>query len=94
MLSSFRKLPSMTASVIELPRILARVPSQQLARATGRSPRTISNWLNGATTPSAPDLIAVMASFDDITNEVLALAGKRALTPDQIDKLRKVLNDL
>lgn len=95
MLSRLRKNLSTMSDVAEdIPRILLRVPIDGLAAATGRCRRTVTNWLNGSTAPSAADLIMAMSHYDDVTNEILKLAGKRSLTDDQINKLRRVLEDL
>jgi plasmid maintenance system antidote protein VapI len=93
-LSPIRKKLSTVSDVAEeLPRALMRVPLDDLAAATGRCRRTVSNWFDGKTNISGPDLIAAMSQFDDVTNEVLRLAGKRALTAAQIERLKKVLED-
>jgi hypothetical protein len=87
----FRKV---SAVAIDVSQILTRVPVDALASATGRCRRTVLNWQNKVTEPSASDLVSAMSEFDDVFNEVVRRLGKQTMTPDQIDRLRDVLNNL
>jgi hypothetical protein len=74
----------MTAIAMELPRILARVPVEALAAATGRCKRSALRWISGESQPSAADLIAAIQNFDEIAIEIDQLAGRKRATDSQV----------
>lgn len=95
MLTRLRKGFSMTALAVELPRILTRIPLDAMATVTGRCERTCRNWIDGITTPNAPDLITLMTHFDEVADDVLRLSARQqgGLTEVQKRKLREIIGD-
>lgn len=95
MLTRLRKELSMTALALELPRVLTRIPLDAMATVTGRCKRTCSNWIDGVTSPSAPDLIALMTHFDEVTDDVLRLSQRQqgGLTHEQKRKLLEAIGE-
>ena len=86
-----RKLPRMTALAAELPRIFSRVPAEQLARACGKTLRSVNRWIEGHTQPSASDLMVAIQNFDVIASEVDALTGRRKVTEQQREQILRAL---
>lgn len=72
---------------------LCRIPNARISipAAIGVSPRTVENWLSGATQPTATNLVALMREFDHVTDDVLRMAGKRTMTDAQIEAAKKAL---
>lgn len=93
MLTRPRKGFSMSALALELPRLLTRIPLDAMATATGRCKRTCRNWIDGITTPNAPDLILLMKEFDQVTDDVLRLSARQrgGLTEVEKRKLREII---
>lgn len=92
-----RKFLNETMSVaVALSQAFLRIPDAQRAIPTrlGVTPQTSTNYLEGRTMPSAENLIRAMAEFDEVFNEVMRLAGKRVLSANQIEGLKRALNDL
>lgn len=54
-----------------------RFAQEMLARASGKTPRAARNWLDGRCTPDAEALIELMASSENLRNEVLMLVAER-----------------
>lgn len=95
MLTRLRKGFSMSALALELPRVLTRIPLDVMATVTGRCKRTCRNWIDGITTPSAPDLILLMKELDDVTDQVLILADRQrgGLTEVQKRQIRELIGE-
>lgn len=96
MLTRLRKELSMTALAVEFPRVLTRIPLDAMATVTGRCKRTCRNWIDGITTPSAPDLILLMKNFEEVTDDVLRLSDRQpqGLTHEQRRKVQEALEAL
>lgn len=95
MLTRPRKEFSMSALALELPRDLTRIPLDAMATVTGRCKRTCRNWIDGITTPNAPDLILLMKEFDQVTDDVLRLSSRQqgGLTEVQKRKLLEAIGE-
>lgn len=48
-----------------------------LARAAGTTPRTAENWLAGSHAPNGEKLISLMASCDELAEEINRLVAER-----------------
>lgn len=84
----------MTAYAAEMPRIFARVPAERLARACGKTLRSVNRWLEGTTQPSAVDLMHVFREFPDLITEVAEVAGHKVVTQAQYDAAKRALKIL
>jgi len=81
-------MPAMAISQIVL-----KVPNaaREIPRRIRVTPQTVNNWIEGKTMPSAGNLVALIAEFDEVTTEVLRIAGKRTLTDAQYRAARQAL---
>jgi hypothetical protein len=54
-----------------------RSAAKLLARATGASPRSAENWLQGLCAPRGDELISLMAECDELRDEIMRLVDLR-----------------
>lgn len=80
-------------SALAISEMILKIPdaAREIPRRISVTPQTVNNWLDGSTTPSALNLVALMAEFDVVTTEVLKMAGKRPLTDSQLNAARQAL---
>lgn len=88
-----RKFLSETMSAMAISQMILRIPNaaREIPRRISVTPQTVSNWIEGKTQPNATNLVALMAEFDEVTTEVLRMAGKRTLTDAQMRAARDAL---
>jgi len=74
--------------------------AKKVAQIAGCNPRAAKNWLDATNAPSGPYLIALMSQSEELTAEILRLAGrsdladvqKRAAAASKIEAALKELN--
>lgn len=74
--------------------------AKKIAMIAGCNPRAAENWLQARNAPSGPYLIALMRESEELTAEILRLAGrsdladvqKRAAAASKIEAALKELN--
>lgn len=95
----FRSTPKvLPQNMSAISAVICRVPNARISipAEIGASPRTVENWLSGATEPNASYLIALMAKFDVVADWVIDQAGRadKGITFEQRSKImeaRKLL---
>lgn len=84
------------SAALAISQAILRVPDapRAIPRRIPVSGQTVSNWIEGRTTPSAVNLIQLMAEFDEVADEVLRLSQRGGgLTEVQKRKLLEAIGE-
>lgn len=60
---------------------LERGAEKRLARRAKCSPRTVENWMRGASAPGGEQLLNLMAECDELAEAILAEVRRRRVPP-------------
>lgn len=88
---------TMNALALDWPLVIARVPNalREIPARLNVTPRCTENWMQGRSKPSADNVVALIAMFDEVHDAIIERANRKSggLTAVQTRKLLEVLGE-
>lgn len=89
---------TMNALALDWPLVIGRVPNatREIPARLNTTVRAVENWLQGRAKPNGDNVVALMASFDEVADAILEASGRNdtgKLTQTQRRKLLEILGE-